>query len=46
MQLKSSAKLIHLAPRFIMGLSDEEAVLNYDNSMTGINRSHALWAET
>jgi|APGre2960657468_1045069.scaffolds.fasta_scaffold24578_3 hypothetical protein len=45
MQLESGAKLIHLAPRFIMGLSDEEAVLNYDNSMTGINRSHALWAE-
>jgi len=36
MQLKSGAKLIQLVPRFIMELSDENDVLNYDNSVTRI----------
>ncbi len=44
MQLKSGAKLIHLAPRIIMELSDEKAVLNYDNSVTRIERRQEFWA--
>jgi hypothetical protein len=36
MLLESGAKLIQLVPRFIMELSDEKAVLNYDNSVTRI----------
>ncbi|MCF8214127.1 MAG: hypothetical protein K9I92_03160 [Chitinophagaceae bacterium] len=39
MQLKSGAKLIQLVPRFIMELSDENDVLNYDNSVTRIERN-------
>jgi len=34
MQLESAAKLNHLTPRFIMGLSDERQGENYDNSVT------------
>jgi hypothetical protein len=36
MQLESGANLIQLVTRFIMELSDENAVLNYDNSVTRI----------
>jgi hypothetical protein len=45
MQLKSGAKLIHLMPRFIMELSDEKEGLNYDNSVTRIERSLEFWSK-
>lgn len=34
MHFESGANLIHLPPRFIMGLSDEKLQMNYDNLMT------------
>jgi hypothetical protein len=46
MQLELAAKLNHLAPRFIMGLSDETQEWNYDNSVTRIERSDEFLDES